>query len=48
MAHFRSEPTPQLLQTALALYSNDLYGLVLMTDNKIGSRFTQGMIKIKN
>lgn len=37
-----SEPTPQLLQTALALYSNDLSGLVLMTDNKIGSRLTQG------
>ncbi|XP_018578817.1 protein C12orf4 homolog [Anoplophora glabripennis] len=36
-----SEPTPQLLQTALALYSNDLSGLVLMTDNKIGSRVTQ-------
>ncbi|XP_049822673.1 protein C12orf4 homolog [Aethina tumida] len=36
-----SEPTPQLLQTALALYSNDLSGLVLMTDNKIGSRLTQ-------
>lgn len=38
----RSEPTPQLLQTALALYSNDLSGLVLMADNKIGSRITQG------
>ncbi|KAL1492654.1 hypothetical protein ABEB36_010880 [Hypothenemus hampei] len=36
-----SEPTPQLLQTALGLYSNDLTGLVLMTDNKIGSRLTQ-------
>ncbi|KAJ8923721.1 hypothetical protein NQ315_010302 [Exocentrus adspersus] len=36
-----SEPTPQLIQTALALYSNDLSGLVLMTDNKIGSRVTQ-------
>jgi hypothetical protein len=36
-----SEPKPQLLQTALALYSNDLAGLVLMTDNKIGSRLTQ-------
>lgn len=36
-----SEPTPQLLQTALGLYSNDLSGLVLMTDNKIGSRLTQ-------
>ncbi|CAH0562518.1 unnamed protein product [Brassicogethes aeneus] len=36
-----SEPTPLLLQTALALYSNDLSGLVLMTDNKIGSRLTQ-------
>lgn len=36
-----SEPTPQLLQTALDLYSNDLSGLVLMTDNKIGSRVTR-------
>lgn len=36
-----SEPTPQLLHTALGLYSNDLAGLVLMTDNKIGSRLTQ-------
>ncbi|XP_044753431.1 protein C12orf4 [Coccinella septempunctata] len=36
-----SEPTPQLLQTALDLYSNDLSGLVLMTDNKIGSRVTK-------
>ncbi|XP_030748676.1 protein C12orf4 homolog [Sitophilus oryzae] len=35
-----SQPTPQLLQTALGLYSNDLSGLVLMTDNKIGSRLT--------
>ncbi|XP_056630066.1 protein C12orf4 [Diorhabda sublineata] len=36
-----TEPTPQLLQTALALYSNDLSGLVLLADNKIGSRWTQ-------
>ncbi|XP_050315121.1 protein C12orf4 homolog [Anthonomus grandis grandis] len=36
-----SEPTPQILQTALGLYSNDLTGLVLMTDNKIGSRLSQ-------
>ncbi|XP_028131474.1 protein C12orf4 homolog [Diabrotica virgifera virgifera] len=36
-----SEPKPQLLQTALALYSNDLSGLVLLADNKIGSRWTQ-------
>lgn len=36
-----SELTPQLLQTALDLYSNDLSGLVLMTDNKIGSRVTK-------
>nr|CAH7748909.1 unnamed protein product [Callosobruchus chinensis] len=36
-----SEPTPQTLQTALALYSNDLAGLVLMADNKIGSRMTK-------
>ncbi|KAK9891392.1 hypothetical protein WA026_014633 [Henosepilachna vigintioctopunctata] len=36
-----SDLTPQLLQTALALYSNDLSGLVLITDNKIGSRVTK-------
>ncbi|CAG9822983.1 unnamed protein product [Phaedon cochleariae] len=36
-----SEPTPQLLQTALALYSNDLSGLVLLADNKIGSRMIE-------
>ncbi|CAG9767997.1 unnamed protein product [Ceutorhynchus assimilis] len=41
-----SEPTPQLLQTALGLYSNDLTGLVLMTDNKIGSRLTQDFQEI--
>ncbi|RZB40390.1 C12orf4 -like [Asbolus verrucosus] len=41
-----SEPKPQLLQTALALYSNDLSGLVLMTDNKIGSRLTQDFQEI--
>lgn len=42
----RSEPTPQLLQTALGLYSNDLYGLLLMTDNKIGSRTTDDFQEI--
>ncbi|GLV42953.1 uncharacterized protein CBL_20509 [Carabus blaptoides fortunei] len=31
------EPTPHLLQTALALYSNDLCGLVLMTNNHVDS-----------
>ncbi|CAH1098659.1 unnamed protein product [Psylliodes chrysocephalus] len=36
-----SEPKPQLIQTALALYSNDLSGLVLLADNKIGSRGIQ-------
>ncbi|XP_044256776.1 protein C12orf4 homolog isoform X2 [Tribolium madens] len=41
-----SEPKPQLLQTALALYSSDLSGLVLMTDNKIGSRLTQDFQEI--
>ncbi|XP_063928325.1 protein C12orf4 homolog isoform X2 [Zophobas morio] len=41
-----SEPKPQLLQTALALYSNDLSGLVLMTDNKVGSRLTQDFQEI--
>lgn len=44
--NFRSEPTPQLLQTALGLYSNDLYGLVLMTDNKVGSRVTEDFQEI--
>lgn len=48
MICIRSEPTPQLLQTALALYSNDLSGLVLMTDNKIGSRITQGMLIVRS
>jgi hypothetical protein len=31
------DPQPQRLQTALALYSNDLYGLVLLTDSHVGS-----------
>ncbi|XP_015112334.1 protein C12orf4 homolog [Diachasma alloeum] len=31
------EPTPQRLQTALGLYSNDLCGLVLLSDNHLGS-----------
>ncbi|XP_066995761.1 ferry endosomal RAB5 effector complex subunit 3 isoform X3 [Anabrus simplex] len=31
------DPQPQRLQTALTLYSNDLYGLVLLTDNHVGS-----------
>ncbi|XP_021927005.1 protein C12orf4 homolog isoform X2 [Zootermopsis nevadensis] len=31
------DPQPQRLQTALALYSNDLYGLVILTDSHIGS-----------
>lgn len=43
---FRSEPTPQFLQTALGLYSDDLTGLVLMTDNKIGSRLSQGFQEV--
>lgn len=33
----RLEPAPHTLQTALALYSNDLCGLVLMTDNYVDS-----------
>lgn len=41
-----SEPTPQLSQTALGLYSNDLYGLLLMSDNKIGSRVTSDFQKV--
>ncbi|XP_066591959.1 FERRY endosomal RAB5 effector complex subunit 3 [Prorops nasuta] len=31
------DPTPQRLQTALALYSNDLCGVVLLSDNHLGS-----------
>ncbi|XP_011497590.1 PREDICTED: protein C12orf4 homolog [Ceratosolen solmsi marchali] len=31
------DPTPQRLQTALGLYSNDLCGLVLLSDNHLGS-----------
>lgn len=31
------DPQPQRLQTALALYSNDLCGLVLLTDSHVGS-----------
>lgn len=41
-----SEPTPQILQTALNLYSNDLHGIVLMTDNIIGSRLTKDFREI--
>ncbi|KAK4871504.1 hypothetical protein RN001_015628 [Aquatica leii] len=40
------ETTPQLLQTALGLYSNDLCGLVLMTDTVIGSRLTKEFTEI--
>ncbi|CAB0028592.1 unnamed protein product [Trichogramma brassicae] len=32
-----ADPTPQRLQTALGLYSNDLCGLVLLSDNNLGS-----------
>ncbi|OXU24826.1 hypothetical protein TSAR_007592 [Trichomalopsis sarcophagae] len=32
-----ADPTPQRLQTALGLYSNDLCGLVLLSDNHLGS-----------
>ncbi|XP_015609614.1 protein C12orf4 homolog isoform X2 [Cephus cinctus] len=31
------DPTPQRLQTALGLYSNDLCGLVVLSDNHVGS-----------
>ncbi|XP_017884262.1 protein C12orf4 homolog [Ceratina calcarata] len=31
------DPTPQRLQTALGLYSNDLCGLVLLSDNHLGT-----------
>lgn len=37
--HFR---TPQLLQTSLGLYSNDLHGLVLIHNNIIESQFSKG------
>ncbi|XP_051171120.1 protein C12orf4 homolog [Leptopilina boulardi] len=33
----RMDPTPQRLQTALGLYSNDLCGLVLLSDSNLGS-----------
>lgn len=41
-----ADPTPQRLQTALGLYSNDLCGLVLLSDNHLGSYsgVTKGMI----
>lgn len=38
--------TPQLLQTTLGLYSNDLCGLVLMSDNLIRSRAAKDFLKI--
>ncbi|KAB0801496.1 hypothetical protein PPYR_05856 [Photinus pyralis] len=41
-----ADTTPQLLQTALGLYSNDLCGLVLMTDNVIGSRLCKEFTEI--
>ncbi|KAK5639219.1 hypothetical protein RI129_011711 [Pyrocoelia pectoralis] len=41
-----ADTTPQLLQTALGLYSNDLCGLVLMTDNVIGSRLSKDFTEI--
>lgn len=38
------DPTPQRLQTALGLYSNDLCGLVLLSDNHLGySGITKGI-----
>ncbi|XP_022915140.1 ferry endosomal RAB5 effector complex subunit 3 [Onthophagus taurus] len=41
-----SSPTPQCLQTALGLYSNDLSGLVLITDDVLPSRVTEQFRKI--
>ena len=43
------DPTPQRLQTALGLYSNDLCGLVLLSDNHLGSYsgITKGTYIIK-
>lgn len=40
------DPTPQRLQTALGLYSNDLCGLVLLSDNHLGSYsgITKGIV----
>ncbi|KAK9727711.1 hypothetical protein QE152_g19021 [Popillia japonica] len=40
------EPTPQSLQTALGLYSNELSGLVLIHDEIGGSKLTQDFRKI--
>lgn len=37
------DPQPQRLQTALGLYSNDLCGIVLLTDTHIGSH--TGLLK---
>lgn len=44
------DPTPQRLQTALGLYSNDLCGLVLLSDNHLGSYsgITKGIIYINS
>lgn len=43
-----AEPPPHMLQTALALYSNDLCGLVLMTDNHVDSysKSLKGNVKL--
>ncbi|KAK9497646.1 hypothetical protein O3M35_004335 [Rhynocoris fuscipes] len=42
------EPQPQRLQTALALYSNDLCGIVLLSDNHLGnfSGITKDLINV--
>uniref|UniRef100_A0A1B6CIF8 Uncharacterized protein n=3 Tax=Clastoptera arizonana TaxID=38151 RepID=A0A1B6CIF8_9HEMI len=40
-----ADPQPQRLQTALGLYSNDLCGLVLLTDSNIGSYASTGLSK---
>lgn len=47
---FRMDPTPQRLQTALGLYSNDLCGLVLLSDNHLGSYsgITKGYAALRN
>lgn len=40
-----ADPQPQRLQTALGLYSNDLCGLVLLSDSNLGSFSSSGIFK---
>lgn len=44
----RSEPAPDCLQTALGLYSNDICGLVLMTDSHVDiySKMLKGFTQV--